>query len=147
VFLASLIGFAGSGLILVIEFEFHQLRSSGRFPENFAYKPYLRIWHQKLANLCEILQNLLESFWDPLEPFRIYLRSCRTFQGIHSQYFFQPFSYLSYTPLQYNIIFFSAIFILYYMASFFNCVPFIGLLVEWKRHNGGLVLKNLIYIF
>ena len=43
VFLAFLIGFAGPGLFLVIEFEFHQLRSSGRIPENFAYKPYLRI--------------------------------------------------------------------------------------------------------
>ena len=38
VFLAFLIGFAGfAGLFLVIEFEFHQLRSSGRIPENFAY--------------------------------------------------------------------------------------------------------------
>ena len=34
-----------------------------------------------------------------------------------------------------------------YMAAFIYCVHFIGLVVKWKVHNGGLVLKNLIYIF
>ncbi len=33
------------------------------------------------------------------------------------------------------------------MASFFYYQSFIGLVVKWKVHDGGLVLKNLIYIF
>ncbi len=34
-----------------------------------------------------------------------------------------------------------------YMARFFYYESYKGLVVKWKRHNGGLVLKNLIYIF
>ncbi len=33
---------------------------------------------------------------------------------------------------------------LVYMASFFYYESYIGLVVKWKVHNGGLVLKNLI---
>ncbi len=31
-----------------------------------------------------------------------------------------------------------------YMAAFFYYESYIGFVVKWKRHNGGLVLKNLI---
>jgi len=34
-----------------------------------------------------------------------------------------------------------------YMARFFNYQSYIGLIIKWKRHNGGLVLKNLKYSF
>ena len=34
-----------------------------------------------------------------------------------------------------------------YLASFFYCVHFIGLVVKWKVHNGGFISKNLTYIF
>ena len=34
-----------------------------------------------------------------------------------------------------------------YVAAFFYYESSIGLVVKWKVHNGGLDLKNLIYIF
>ena len=33
------------------------------------------------------------------------------------------------------------------VACFFYYQSYIGLLIKWKRHNGGLVLENLKYIF
>ncbi len=33
------------------------------------------------------------------------------------------------------------------MASFFRYESYIGLVVKWKVHNGGFILKNLKYIF
>jgi len=37
--------------------------------------------------------------------------------------------------------------LVYVLASFFYYESYIGLVEKWKVHNGGLVLKNLIYIF
>ena len=34
-----------------------------------------------------------------------------------------------------------------YLASFFYCVHFIGLVVKWKVQHGGLIFLNLKYIF
>ena len=36
---------------------------------------------------------------------------------------------------------------LWYLACFFYYESYIGLVVKWKVYNGGLVLKNIIYIF